>query len=243
MFFHSISNANKTFWLLVVVLLAVTAAAAQTPPCSLKIDQLPDAPELRGFRLGMTHDQVKALVPQVRFGRADQFGIDKTSINPYYDPRIDKIAFADVRTISLDFLDGKLVILWIGYEATFKWQTLDDFVGGISKSLNLPAAWSAKQGGRHLMCDKLSVFVSLIAGSPSIRISDEAAQETFANRREEAAAAADATAALVVGDQRTKLYYRLACPALQSIAELDRIKFKDKDDAEKAGYKLAKDCP
>jgi len=68
---------------------------------------------------------------------------------------------------------------------------------------------------------------------------DEAAQETIATRREEAAAAAEA---LVVGDQGTKLYYPAGCAALESIAEASRIKFKDKDEAEKAGFKLAKDC-
>ena len=90
-----------------------------------------------------------------------------------------------------------------------------------------------------MSCEGLTVFASLVAGSPSIRIMDEAAQETIATRREEAAAAAEA---LVVGDQGTKLYYPAGCAALESIAEASRIKFKDKDEAEKAGFKLAKDC-
>jgi hypothetical protein len=206
------------------------------------MDQLPDAAELRGFRLGMTYDQVRARVPQVQFGRADQFGVAKTSINPYFDPRIDKVAFADVRTISLDFLDGRLVSLWIGFESTFKWQTLDAFVAGISKPLSLPPEWSNKRGGRQMSCEGFSLFASVIAGSPSIRISDAAAQETIATRREEAAAAAEATEVMVIGDQRTKLFYPSDCSALQSVTEPNRIKFKDKDEAEKAGYRLAKDC-
>jgi hypothetical protein len=242
MFFHPISNISRTLWPLIVVLLTATAAHAQPPACLLKIDQLPDAAELRGFRLGMTYDQVKALVPQAKFGKADQFGVAKTSINPYFDPRIDKVAFADVRTISLDFLDGRLVSLWIGFESTFKWQTLDAFVDGISKPLSLPPEWSNKRGGRQMSCEGFSLFASVIAGSPSIRISDDAAPETIATRREEAAEAAEAAAALVIGDQRTKLYYPSDCSALQSVAELNRIKFKDKDEAEKAGFKLAKDC-
>jgi hypothetical protein len=242
MFFHPISNISKALWPLIVALLSVTTASAQQPTCSLKIDQLPDAAELRGFRLGMTYDQVRARVPQVQFGRADQFGVAKTSISPYFDPRIDKVAFADVRTISLDFLDGKLVSLWIGFESTFKWQTLDAFVAGISKPLSLPPEWSNKRGGRQISCEGFSLFASVIAGSPSIRISDDAAQETIATRREEAAAAAEAAAALVIGDQRTKLFYPSDCSALQSVTEPNRIKFKDKDEAEKAGFKLAKDC-
>jgi hypothetical protein len=90
-----------------------------------------------------------------------------------------------------------------------------------------------------LTCEGFSVFASIIAGSPSIRILDGPAQETIATRREEAAAAAEA---MVIGDQRTKLYYPSDCAALENLAEAGRIKFKDKDEAEKAGYKLAKDC-
>lgn len=236
---HPISNISKTLWLLVVIFLSVTAASAQPQTCSLRNDQLTDSAELRGFRLGMTFDQVKARVPQIRFGRADQFGVSKTSLNPHFDPSIDQVEFADVRTISLDFLDGKLVSMWIGYESTFKWQTLDDFVAGMSKSLSLPASWPLKRGGRQVNCEGFSIFASIIAGSPSIRLTDEPAQETIATRREEAAAAAEA---LVIGDRRVKLYYPAVCAALESVPESDRIKFKDKDEAEKAGFKLAKDC-
>lgn len=239
MLFHPISNIDRTLWLLIVALLSAIPASAQQPNCSLKIDQLPDSAELGGFRLGMTYDQVKARVPLVQFGQADQFGVAKTSINPHFDPRIDKAGFADVRTISLDFLDGRLVTLWIGFESTFKWHSLDEFVAGMSKTLNLPATWSAKRGGRQISCEGFSVFASLIAGGPDIRLTDETAQETIATRREEAAQAAEA---LVIGDQRTKLYYPAGCAELDSIAEINRIRFKDKDEAEKAGFKLAKDC-
>src|SRR6266404_4134745 len=185
-------KVKKASWPLLLALLIAGPASAQQSACTLKIDQLPESAELRGFRLGMTLEQAKAQVPQIRLARADQFGVAKISINPYFGPSFDKTAFADVRTISLDFLDGRLVSLWIGFESTFKWQTLDAFAAGISKSLNLPMAWPVKRGGRELICDGFSMFASLIAGSPSIRISEDAAQETIAARREEAAAAAEA---------------------------------------------------
>src|SRR5712671_4868305 len=161
--FRPIWKISRICGLLLAAFLSAPAASAQSPTCSLKIDQLPDSPELRGFRLGMNFEQVKARVPQAQFGPPDEFGVTKTSINPYFDPHIDKIAFADVRTISFDFLDGKLVSLWIGFERTFKWQTLDDFVPGISKSLNLPVAWPAKRGGREIRCAGFSVSASIIA--------------------------------------------------------------------------------
>src|SRR5712692_11723260 len=174
---------KASLWLLVVVLSTAPSLSAQPTPCALKLDQLPNVAELRGFRLGMTYEQVKARVPQIQFGPADQFGVTKTSINPGFDRGFDQASFADVRTISLDFLDGRLVNLWIGYESTFKWQKLDEFVAGMSEVLNLPAAWLPKRGAQQMTCDGFSVFASVIAGSPGIRITDEVAQETIANRR------------------------------------------------------------
>jgi hypothetical protein len=214
-------------------------ATVSAQQCTLKAAQLPDGPELLGFRLGMDFEQVKTRVPQVQLGRADEIGLTKTSINPLYDPRFDKASFAGVRTVSLDFLDGKLTTLWIGYENSFKWQSVNEFIAGISKSLNLPASWSPKKGGQQLHCDGFTLFVSQIAGSPSIRLTDDAAEESIATRREEAAAAAEAR---VIGDRTTKLYYPSDCESAENISAQNRIVFKNKDEAEKAGFKLAKDC-
>jgi hypothetical protein len=224
---------------LIILFVLCSASSASAQQCSLKIEQLTDAPELRGFRLGMTYDQVKARVPQIQFGRADEIGVTKTSINPFYDSRFDQASFADVRTISLDFLDGQLTTLWIGYESSFKWQTVNEFVRGISKSLNVPAAWSPKKGGQELRCDGFTVLVSLIAGNPSVRLTDDVADQTIAARREEAAEAAES---MVIGDKSTKLYYPSDCDAVENVTPPNRITFKDKDEAEKAGYKLAKEC-
>lgn len=222
-----------------ILLCLVSGLSISAQQCTVKSDQLSDAPELRGFRLGMTFDQVKARVPQVQFGRPDETGLTKTSINPLYDPRFNKAAFADIRTISFDFLDGKLTTLWIGYEGSFKWQSVDEFVSGISKSLNVTGSWSPKRGGQQLRCEGFTLFISLIAGSPSIRLSDDAADEAIATRREEVAAAAEAR---VIADKITKLYYPADCEAAENISPPDRIIFTNKEEAEKAGYKLAKDC-
>src|ERR1700674_3829157 len=134
---HPIWKINKASRLLLAALLIASPASAQQATCILKISQLPESAELRGFRVEMTLDQAKAQVPQIQLARPDQFGVARISINPHFDPSFDRTRFADVRTISLDFLDGRLVSLWIGYESTFKWQRLDTFVTGISKSLNL----------------------------------------------------------------------------------------------------------
>jgi hypothetical protein len=114
-----------------LLLLLAQSAPAQ---CTKKMSDLPAAPELLGFRLGMTRDQVKARVPQTVFGRADPFGVVKTTINPYFDPTIDKTKFEGVRSISLDLLDDRLTSLWIGFDETFKAHTAEEFVKLISQS-------------------------------------------------------------------------------------------------------------
>ena len=234
----AISKLRTIAIILLATLSACETATAQSS-CSLKLDQLKDTPELLGFRVDMTLAQVTAREPLVQLGRADEFGVIKTSINPHFDKRFDQTRYADVRTVSFDFLDGKLVQLWIGYEETFKWPTLDEFVANMSKALDLPTAWPAKRTGREVSCDGFSIFASMIAAGPSIRITDEVAANVIATRREEAAEAAENE---VIANTRTKNYYPPDCAGREDIPAAVRIKFKNKEEAEKAGYKLAQDC-
>jgi len=234
-----ILNIRMLLSLLVAMFCTCVVANAQSTSCPLKPDQLANAPELFGVRLGMTPPEVKTLLPLVQFGRPDPFGVMKTSFNPHFDSRVDKTAFPDVRTISLEFLDGKLVTLWIGYEATFKWPKLDQFVANFSKSLSVPADWPVKRNGRELSCDGFSLFASIIGGGPGIRITDDTAQELIAARVE---AALDAEEKEVIGDIRTRSYYTADCAARDQVPQASRAVFKNKDEAEKAGYTLSKDC-
>ena len=239
MFAHLISNLKKVVLVGLAALCLSAAASGQPTTCSAKLDQIKDTPELFGLRLGMTYEQVKERLPLVQFGRADEIGVVKTTFNPHFDPRVDPKAFEAVRSISLDFLDGKLVTLWIGFEETYKWPKLDEFVDGFATALNLPSPWPVRRMARELACDHFSVQASMIAGGPSIRITDEEAQNTIAERREEAVAAAEAQ---VIGDLRSKNYFPSDCPAKGDVPAISRVVFKNKELAEQNGYKLAKDC-
>ncbi len=236
-------NLKTASALLLFVLISAAGVAAQETTCTLKLEQLPVAPELRGFRLGMTMDQVRARVPPIVFGHANQFGLSKTSINPDFDPKFDKASFEGVRTVSLSFLDGRLTELWLGYDSSFKWQKLDDFVVGISKAMNLPATWQVKGRGQQITCQDVGLFVSMVAGSPSIRITDTTAEQFLTSRMEEAANAeeeAEAAQSVLIGDKHTKLYYPLDCPGANDVSVANRMVFKNIDEAQKAGYKPAK---
>ena len=220
---------------------------AQEAPCTVKLSELPASTELLGFRLGMTTDEVKKRVPQVVFGRVDDFAVSKTTINPDFDPRIDKASFPGVRTVSLDFLDGKLTSLWFGYDLTFKWRTADDYVKGISQALRLPGTWNAwRVRGRRLRCTDFEVTVMMMGEGPSFRILDLKADETIAARRqakeEETEALREQQEAVVLGNKKAKLFYLSTCPPAVEISEMDRVIFQNRQEAEKAGYKLASDC-
>jgi hypothetical protein len=196
--------------------------------------------------MGMTTAQVKGKVPQVLFGSVNEFGLSKTSINPDWDPRIEKSAFAGVRTISLDFLDGRITSLWLGYDSSFKWQTVPDFVNGISQALRLPDAWNSwKSRGQRLRCGDFQMVVTTVAGSPSFHITDTAAEETLTARREakeEQESAAEEPSGPIVADRQARIYYSAGCLPIKEIKEADRAVFTSAEEAQKAGYKPGKNC-
>jgi hypothetical protein len=195
----------------------------------------------------MTAEQVKAHIPQIVFGNMDDLGVSKTTINPDFDPRIDKTAFAGVRTISLDFLDNHVSSLWLGYESSFKWQTVPDFVTGISQSLRLPAAWEPwKSRGSRIRCADFQITLSMIAGGASFHLIDETAEQTIAARREakdQEATSAEAEAVNeIIADKQSRVYYSSACQPATEVKETNRVFFRTKEEAEQAGYKAAKNC-
>ncbi len=220
---------------------------AQITQCSLKLTQLPASPELFGFQLRMTREQVKARVPQIIFGHTDDLGLSKTTINPDFFPRRNVTEFLDLRTISFDFLDDRVSSLWFGYENSFKWHTVPDFVAGISQSLRLPNAWEPwKTRGNRIRCADFQITVSTLAGGASFHLIDDKAEETIAARRlekdQETIAAAAEAESEIIADRQRRVYYSNACRPATEVKKTNRVVFKTKDEAEKAGYTEAKNC-
>lgn len=228
------------------IFLTALPAAAQ---CRQKFTDLPAAPELLGFRLGMTREQIKAHVPQTAFGKTDPFGVSKTTINPSFDPKIDQTKFAGVRSISLDLLDERLTSLWIGYDEDYKVKSVEEFVQLISESLTLTGDWTPwRSRGQQLRCADFQIIVSTLAGGPTLRLLDLSAEDTVAARRqakEEQDAAVEAAAndgEAIIGDRQSKTYFTRGCRPAKEIVEADKVVFETAEEAEKAGYKLAKAC-
>jgi hypothetical protein len=242
--------ASVSFFLLLLCLTLSSASLTAIAQCTQKISDLPNAPELLGFRLGMTKEQIKTLVPQTQFGRADHFGVAKTTINPFFDPKIDQSKYAGVRSISLDLLDEKLTSIWIGFDETFKVQTIAEFVKLVSQSLKVPSQWQSwRSKGQQLRCSDFQLIVSTVANGPTLRILDIAADEAVAVRRqakEEQDSAAENTSETteseIVGDKQSKTFFTNGCQPEREISEQNRVLFKSTEEALKAGFKLAKNC-
>lgn len=239
-----------TYQLLTLSLFFVLSCNGIHAQCTQKISDLPEAPELFGFHLGMTKEEVKTKLPHTQFGRTDDFGVSKTTINPSFDERIDKSKFEGVRSISLDMLDDHLTSIWIGFDETFRVQPIDEFAKLISQSLKVPASWSPGRGrGQQIKCADFELIVSTIARGPSLRVLNLAAEDTIAERRqakEERDSAIETAAteepAEIVADKQQKVYYLPSCPPARELAEANKVHFKSPEEAEKAGYKLAKAC-
>jgi hypothetical protein len=92
----------------------------------------------------------------------------------------------------------------------------------------------------------------MVAGGPSLRVLDVAAEETVAMRRKakeeqdamaETAGNTEATEEPeIIADKKSKTYYLGTCRPEKEIADANKITFKTTDEAEKAGFKLAKNC-
>lgn len=161
--------------------------ATPTGKCTLKAAQLPRVGELRGMYLGMTADEFKALFPKLKLKRADESGSTAVNIFPAFEPRVEAAQVKDVKTISLEFLDDRLSVLWIGYDSSFQWQTLEEFSAGMAAALKLPGGdvtWAtAGPRAKYLECDDFSVTAQMIGPSPSVKLTDTVAQRTLEKRR------------------------------------------------------------
>ena len=137
--------------------------------CPLAIER---APELRGFRLGTPQAGVLARFPGTSLEKPDKFGISQmrfTVIDSAIGARgaasrekgvqpdinvtpgeaigfiVDSARFPvlkNVRRVRLRFTDGRLSYVQVAYDDSIKWDSVDDFVGTVAQTLNLPGTWN-----------------------------------------------------------------------------------------------------
>lgn len=182
------------------------AAGPMAPKCDLKIAQ---APELRGFRLGMPVNDLLNRFPGVK-------PIDRSyGTRPIVDYNSGQIRFelypvnyrggysttpvenmttrSNINTnffqglegifqINLDFTDGHLTTLRIAYDDKIKWSSLEEFRARTAEALGLSDKWKA---GNLLSCDGFSIKADQTYPGMYIELKDVTTEQEFRKRQEE----------------------------------------------------------
>ena len=121
---------KKAFLLLLLVLLVLRCAAQET--CNLESK---DAPTFFGFRLGMTQQET-----QIVFGKDVKFKVKKSGKRSFFQNFIEKPPpdfLTGVRALYLRFDKNMLYQIEIFYEEKDDRQTLEEFIGELSKAHKL----------------------------------------------------------------------------------------------------------
>jgi hypothetical protein len=148
------------------ICLSVKPVLAQTNPCPVTLEQLP---EVRGLKLGMTASEIKHRYPYFTVPEANDYGYSEFS----YDFTLERgryesvgadekepfegIDKKDLANIGLGFLDNKVVALAVSYDQSVEWRNVSEFLDVIIKSLRLPDAAKWKEidnANEELRCDK-----------------------------------------------------------------------------------------
>jgi hypothetical protein len=157
---------------------AAAAHAQQAQVCTLTAGQ---APELRGFRLGMTTEQLKARVPGILV-QQQEFGASRAVLSSVNFMNLDAAAYRGVSEIYFSFVDDRLVSFSVNYQGV-PWKGPDQFAEKVSESLKLPAAWHSQNGSEVLTCDGFKVTAS--AYPTAIMLSAPGYAEVIKRRREQ----------------------------------------------------------
>jgi hypothetical protein len=119
-----------------------------TAQCTTK---LAEAPELRGFQLGMTLDEIRKRFPNLKMSKPDEFGYAHASIynaeareflgNPLgtYVNSSNHPEFKDMFVAHLEFISGRLAAVRTGYPQGGVNMEVADYQKRVAESLKLPA--------------------------------------------------------------------------------------------------------
>lgn len=172
---------------LAVVFVCTSAVFTTAQECSLKPEQ---APVIRGFRLGMTTEEVREKVTGVGgLDKADELGMAETTIYPFQLKSKDDAQ--NLQYVRLSFLDGRLTDIELRYDGLTKWDGIDQFAAKLSESLQLPKMSRGRFGvlnrrARTLECGGFRVQAMLVEDNRgALTLSEEGVKEIVEKRKAE----------------------------------------------------------
>lgn len=124
--------------------------------------------ELRGFRLGLAAETVRARLPGLAVPAPDRYGQSYASAN--LDARTAKDpSLKDVRRVAFSFLDGRVTSATLVYAATADWESAAQFARQVASSMGLTARWGRPEDAaasgedvRQLKCEGRSIIAGLM---------------------------------------------------------------------------------
>lgn len=162
-------------------------AQSNQTKCELTAAQFP---AIRGFRLGMDLETVRREIQLDDLYKFEpqKLGFIKYDL-PVYLNRDASDRFKGLRNVNLGFIDGALALLELDYNFETKWNSIDEFVEAVSKSLNLPAQWNTfssagRSKERILSCRDMQIEASLARPSPFLRLYKSDLNVTLRERQE-----------------------------------------------------------
>lgn len=133
---------NTQHLYLAVVFVCTLAVFTTAQECSLKPEQ---APALRGFRLGMTTEEVKEKVAGLGgLDKTDELGTTETTVYPSQLKSKDDAQ--GLQNVQLRFLDQRLTDIELRYDASTRWDGVEQFAAKVSESLQLPKMGKGRFG-------------------------------------------------------------------------------------------------
>src|ERR1051325_1953605 len=191
----------------IILMCAALASAQQPSACAQK-----QAPELVGFRLGMSMLEVKASLADSsmfdsRMSEGSEVGSRAVNI-PAADLKPE--AGDSIESVNLTFLDNRLSQIKVTYNSASQWDGVQDFFAREAQRLSLPKPDGPDalhgSGGNEKYSVKSLGFTAVLAYSfgvsPNIIVSDVAARKTVDNRREAERTKVKETKGLIIGGPR-----------------------------------------
>jgi hypothetical protein len=190
-----IKTVTKYVGSVVLTLLFIPyVVAGQTGGCSAVHA---NAPDVRGFRLGMTIAQLQRRHPKFKPNRPDVYGYIGQSL--WFLQDVAEMSEADREGLSgleLAFLDGKLIDVLVKYDGFIEFGDISLFTQTIASKLGLPpeTEWESIKHppSRRLVCSTFTVVTQLLPKvskyeleTQSLRLFDQNAFEVLEKRKKE----------------------------------------------------------
>jgi hypothetical protein len=166
--------------LISALILAFSGFGASQETCR---KTLQEAPAIFGLKLGMTFDQMQAVL-----GTAFKFKPKKTGEGSYFQNFIDRPSppnLPGIRAIYLRFFDHKLYQIEIFYEDKGKEIGLADLLARLSSDAGIAASdWSVNGRKAEINCGEF-VIQADVPLNPRLQITDPAAEAEFTKKLKE----------------------------------------------------------